>query len=195
MNRFLSAATLVSVAGCVSFGSSPARAADEPKPGKVATKEYSHKGSFELGGSTSIEWDRDRFLVEIEATLGWFVADRFELSLLPSIEYRNSKLADGSRRETSEGEFLVEPSYHLPVIEDALFLFGGVGVGVAYDFSNAAAAVKPRAGLNIEVGSSGVFTPAIDVPMTFGKFQGHSVQDPDSVLVGIEFEAGFTTTF
>jgi hypothetical protein len=200
MNQSLSAATLVSVAGCVLFASLVAFAADEPKPAppseeKAAAKPYARKGIVEIGGSVAVEWDRDRFLVEFESTFGWFVADRFELAFLPSLEYRNAKLADSSRRETSEGAFLLEPSYHLPVKDDALFLFGGLGMGVAYDFSNAAADVTPRVGLNIQVGRSTIFTPAIDVPILLGKYQGHSVQEPATVLVAVLFEAGFTATF
>jgi hypothetical protein len=199
MNRFLSTATLACAAGWVPSGSRAAYA-EEPRPGppreeKPPANDYARKGIIELGGSLSVEWDRDVFLVEVDATVGWYVADRFELSFIPSLEYRNTKLANGSRREISEGAFLVEPSYHLPLKEDELFLFGGVGAGVAYDFSNVAAELKPRVGFNIEVGRSGVFTPALDVPILLGRYQGSSAQDPADVLVGVEFEAGFTTTF
>jgi hypothetical protein len=200
MNRYVSAAALACAAGCVLFGDGVAFAAAQSKPGPPSEPEekaatYARKGTVEIGGSVSVEWDRDQFLVEVTSTLGWFVADRWELAFLPSIEYRDRKQVNGSHLLTSEGSFLLEPSYHLPLKDDALFAFGGVGVGVAYDFSNVAAAITPRVGLNIKLGRSGVFTPAVDVPILLGKYQGHSVQDPADVLVGVMFEAGFTTTF
>ena len=55
--------------------------------------------------------------------------------------------------------------------------------------------VVPRVGLNVDVGRSAVFTPALAVPMLFGKGQGGPADDLSSFLVGLQFEAGFTTAF
>ena len=50
-------------------------------------------------------------------------------------------------------------------------------------------------GLNIDVGRAGVFSPAFVVPILIGNGQGGTADDPSNVLVGLEFQAGFTTTF
>jgi hypothetical protein len=156
--------------------------------------DYGRKGVIELGGSFGWSWNKDIWDLDLTPSIGYFIADRVELSLLVGIEYVNTKLPDGSRVHTSEGSILFEPSYHLP-ISDTLLVFGGLGAGVAYNGSHPAFDVEPRLGLNVDVGRAGVFSPAFVVPILIGNGQGGTADDPSNVLVGLEFQAGFTTTF
>jgi hypothetical protein len=162
--------------------------------GEAAENDYGRKGVFEFGGSVGFAWNKDIWDLDLTPSIGYFVADRIQLSLLVGISYESARLPDGTRGHQSRGTVLVEPSYHLPVC-DALFVFGGLGAGFAYNGSNPAFDLQPRVGLNVEVGRSGVFTPAFAMPILFGSGQGGPIEDPATVLVGLVFEAGFTTTF
>lgn len=156
--------------------------------------DYGRKGVVEFGGSVGFSWNKDVFDLSLTPTAGYFVADWTELSLRVGIEYENSRLPDGTRESLDTGSVLLEPSYHIPLCP-LLLVFAGLGAGVAYNGSHPAFALEPRVGLNIDVGRSGVFTPALGVPILLGKEQGGTADDPSSVLVGLEFEAGFSATF
>jgi hypothetical protein len=162
--------------------------------GETAENDYGRKGVFELGGSVGFAWNKDIWDLDLTPSLGYFVVDRIQLSLLIGISYESARLPDGTRGHESRGSILVEPSYHLPVC-DTLLVFGGLGAGLAYNGSNPAFNLQPRVGLNVEIGRSGVFTPAFSMPILFGSGQGGPIEDPATVLVGLVFEAGFTTTF
>jgi hypothetical protein len=161
---------------------------------ETTENDYGRKGVIELGGSFGWSWNKDIWDIDLTPSIGYFIADRIELSLLVGIDYVNAKLPDGSRTHTSEGSVLFEPSYHLPLC-DTLLVFAGLGAGVAYNGSNPAFDLEPRVGLNIDVGRAGVFTPAFAVPILIGSGQGGPAEDPATVLVGMQFQAGFTTTF
>jgi hypothetical protein len=162
--------------------------------GETAENDYGRKGVFEVGGSVAFAWNKDIWDLDLTPSLGYFVADRVQLSLLIGISYESARLPDGTRGHQSRGTVLVEPSYHLPLC-DMLLVFGGLGAGLAYNGSNPAFALEPRIGLNVEVGRSGVFSPAFAMPILFGSGQGGPIDDSANVLLGVVFEAGFTTTF
>jgi hypothetical protein len=184
----------VVLTGVVGVFAGAERAAAAAEGHGAEENDYGREGVLEFGGSLGVGWSRDLFSVSLSPTVGWFVRDRIELSVLIGIEYANARLSDGTRDSTSTGSVLFEPSYHLPV-SDVLLVFAGLGAGVAYNGSHPAFDLAPRVGLNIDVGRSGVFTPAISVPILLGKEQGGTADDPSSVLVGLQFQAGFTTTF
>jgi hypothetical protein len=173
----------------LSFAASGARAESDEDDDQV---EYGLQGQLEFGGSLNIAWTPDLFTVGATPQIGWFVIDRLELSARFMIGFQNAKDDDG-RTKTTAGSVLFEPSYHLP-IADALFLLGGVGVGVGYADDKPQFEVAPRVGLNIQVGRSGVLTPAVLVPILIGKNHGAD-NDETGVLAGVTFEIGFSTVF
>jgi hypothetical protein len=164
--------------------SATARAAEDKKaPGEGS---YGRKGTLELGGSVDFNWDQNLFTLGLTPTVGYFVAERIEVTALFSLEYENLSVA-GSRTGRTVGSLLIEPSYHIPVETEArgIWAFGGIGLGGEWDGGSVNFDVAPRVGLNIGLGKSAVFTPAISVPITFG----------NETLVGLKIEAGITTTF
>jgi hypothetical protein len=152
---------------------------------------YATKGTFEFGGSVATSWTPSLFELDIKPQVGWFVADRFELSAILSFGYEN-EVDGGERVSTQSGAFIVEPSYHFPIGEESLFAFGGLGAGVGYDGDNPDFELIPRVGLNIEVGSRGVLSPAVGLPILFGEKKGPN-NDEFGVEAGFAVEIGVTT--
>lgn len=152
---------------------------------------YTDEGTFEVGGTIGFDWTSDLFTLNAGPTVGWFVADRFELSALLRVGYQSVEQADGTRDELTTGSFVIEPSYHFPLQNEALFGQVGVGIGAGYDGEHPDFEIIPRIGLNIEVGRAGVLTPAFRVPILFGKNQGD--EDDFGVKTGLSFELGITT--
>jgi hypothetical protein len=155
---------------------------------------YGQKNSLELGGSLALSWLNDDFLLDAGPSIGWFVADRWELSLLLHIDYENLKEPDGTRSSNTSGEVVFEPSYHFPLRKELLYLFGGLGVGFAHDGTHPEFELVPRVGLNIEIGRSGFLSPAIKVPILVGNITGPA-RDALGVVAGFAFEAAYTTVF
>jgi hypothetical protein len=148
-------------------------------------EEYAKAGTLELGGSMSLSWGNDVFSIEAGPSIGFFFWDRIELSLLIDFDYtRIHDDATDTSTDVTSSSFLLEPSYHHQ-IHDELYVFAGLGVGLSTSASDLAFEVDPRVGLNIEIGRSGVFTPALEMPIRFGN---------DS-WVGLEIEMGFTTSW
>ncbi len=152
---------------------------------------YAEQGQFEVGGSVSGSWTSELFSIGMSPSLGYFISDGFELSLIGDLNYQNLAASGGGREAALRFSLLAEPSYHF-VISKLLALFGGLGVGVAYSGDRAAFDLEPRIGVNINVGRSGVFTPEISVPILFGARADPSAAN---VTAGLVFGAGFTTTF
>lgn len=160
-------------------------------PAAEEENDYTRGGLFETGGSVSGSWSPSLFTLAMSPTIGYFLRDRFELSLLGVLAYENLRADDGTREDELAFNVVLEPSYHLPVSK-TLALFGGLGVGVAFSSDRTAFDLAPRVGLNIEVGRAGVFSPQITVPILFG---GQSDPGEASVTASLVFGAGFTTTF
>ena len=88
---------------------------------------------------------------------------------------------------------LVEPSYHL-AFTNSVYGFLGVGVGLAYRNGGVGTgfAVAPRLGMNVMVGRSGIFTPAITAVYQ----TTDAVSTPNGTVVSVSgtlgLQAGYT---
>ncbi|MES2641963.1 MAG: hypothetical protein V4850_20910 [Myxococcota bacterium] len=168
------------------MGAARAQEAEDPDDGV-----YSDEGSVEVGGSLAVSWTKDLFAVHLGPSVGWFVRDNVEVSVLT----RLSHLRPAAAVATTSGSVVLEPSFHLPLSEARqVFLFGGLGVGVGYDGDHADLEVIPRVGMNLEIGRSGVLTPAARVPIQIGRHAGPA-DDEVGAEVGFAFEVGMTTAF
>jgi hypothetical protein len=117
---------------------------------------YGRPGVLELGGAIGFTVGEDLTQLSLTPSIGWFVANNLELSLLLGFNY-----VEVGPDQTTFFSALVEPSFHLP-FSDIVFGFLGLGAGVSVnDSGEAGFALAPRAGLNIMVGRSGILTPAV----------------------------------
>ena len=167
-------------------------AAAEPVASDVEDEnDYTRSGLFELGGSMSGSWSPSLFTLALSPSVGYFLRDRLELSLLGVLAYENSRADDGTREDELAFTVVLEPSYHLPVSK-SLAVFGGLGAGIAFSSDRTAFDLAPRVGLNIEVGRAGVISPEISVPILIG---GDRDPGEASVTASMVFGVGLTTTF
>lgn len=188
--KFLPPAFALAALACL-FASTPAAAAEQEAAEVEGENDYTRAGLFELGGSVSGSWSPSLFTLSLSPSVGYFLHDRLELSLLGALAYENSRADDGTRADELAFNVVLEPSYHLPVSK-SLAVFGGLGAGVAFTSDRTAFDLAPRAGLNIEVGRAGVISPEISVPILFG---GHRDPGEASVTASLVFGVGLTTTF
>ncbi len=176
----------------------PVQSSDEPRPppaspmaapnamvvsqagvgGPVA---YGRTGVLELGGSMSFSTASDFTEFSLRPSLGWFLANNFEISGILGLTYANVAGVSGT-----DWSLLAEPSYHLP-FNSMLFGFLGVGAGLSH-ISNAGTglALAPRLGLNIMIGRSGILTPALFAQYT----TTDSVETPQGRLVAVTSSYG-----
>lgn len=152
--------------------------------------DYGKAGQMEVGGSLSGSWTSSTFTLGLSPSVGYFLRDHVELSVIGSVDYENVTGDDGERADAIAGSVVLEPSYHL-TLSKTVAAFGGLGVGFAYSQSAPAFDLAPRVGLNLDVGSSGVLSPEVSVPILFGDQGG----DGAGVSAELIFGAGFTTTF
>lgn len=152
----------------------PARSSHDPRPtapnplsGRGATlvtqagtggpTAYGRAGVLELGGSVAYSGHKDDTLLMVAPSIGWFVANNFELSALVQLNHQQAK----GGRESTFVTGLVEPSFHLPMM-DQLYAFAGMGVGATYiNGRDVGFALAPRVGFNAMVGRSGILTPSV----------------------------------
>lgn len=160
-----------------------------------ALPSYGDAGVWELGGSLGFYWTEDVFTLNLNPQVGIFVIDYLEISLILGLQYENVRDADGSRHNETTFSALLEPSYHLPLIEEDLFLLGGLGVGVGYDGVTVGFDLVPRVGLNIALGRTRMLTPALRVPIIMGKEVDESGQEDFNTSVSVGFDVGYTTIF
>jgi hypothetical protein len=117
---------------------------------------YGRKGTREAGASMGLMMSSKFRSVSLAPQFGWFVADNLRLSGIIAVQ---SVKANNESAVTYSA--LVEPSYHVPV-DDKVFGFLGMGVGVAYeDTLGAGLAIAPRLGASFLIGDSGVLTPSL----------------------------------
>ncbi|HLL25278.1 MAG TPA: hypothetical protein VK427_24250, partial [Kofleriaceae bacterium] len=122
---------------------------------------YGRAGVLELGGSAGFQFAENFRTVNVQPSIGWFVADNLELSAFLGIT--NIKADESTATVWSA---LVEPSYHVP-LNRSMFVFGGLGIGAAYvNDLGTGLAIAPRIGANFMVGRSGVLTPALSYEYT-----------------------------
>lgn len=119
---------------------------------------YARTGVLELGGGLSFNHASDTTTLSVTPSVGHFITDNLELSLLGTVAYNDTH----GVRSTSVIA-VVEPSVHLPVV-DQFFVFGGMGVGMAFHQGRGTGvALAPRVGFNMLVGRSGILSPAFNV--------------------------------
>lgn len=167
-----------------------------PPAEDAAYDEYGEAGTVELGGSLGFTWDPHFWSIRVVPSVGVFVFDYVELSAFVDVEHESEEVEDGQRVGTTNVTAIVEPSYHHPLVEDALYLLGGLGVGVGYDGTTTGFDLVPRLGLNVVFTEHGVLTPAVRVPIVLGveddEETGESSFDASAELV---IDVGYTTYF
>lgn len=132
--------------------------------GVGGTQAYARAGVLELGGSAGFAAASDYMRFELSPSIGLFLVDNLELSLLTSLIHFNLD-GDTPGGDVSATEFraLIEPSFHLP-FSRSLFGFLGVGAGVNYITGHDAGFVlQPRLGVKFLVGRSGLLSPSFNV--------------------------------
>lgn len=130
--------------------------------GVGGTTAYARAGVLEFGGSAGLTYAGDLFNFRLSPTLGWFFMNNVEISGIVSLNYARTS-TNGVTTHATSLDILVEPSVHIP-LSDVFFIFGGLGLGLAYaDGPGAGFALAPRVGVNLMVGRSGVFTPALNL--------------------------------
>lgn len=163
----------------------------EPPPPEPPA--YARRGAKEIGGEVRGFWNPYLFTLAFDPSVGYFIVDRFELSLSADFSYLNTLQANGTRAGTIAGAVLLEPSYHQPLV-DRLFAAFALGVGFEYDAVHPEFELAPKVGLNVMVNRRLVLTPSVAVPILIGKNRGQN-HDNVGVRAGIEFGAAITTTF
>jgi hypothetical protein len=132
--------------------------------GVGGTQAYARAGVMELGGSGGFSAASNYTRFSLSPSIGLFLVDNVELSLLTAFEYfRVGATDDAPSAHATEFKALIEPSFHLP-FSDVAFGFLGLGAGVGYvTGGDAGFALQPRLGANFLVGRSGVLTPSFTV--------------------------------
>lgn len=156
---------------------------------------YGEAGVWELGGALGFYWTEDVFTLNVNPQVGLFVIDYFEISLLLGLQHENVRDADDTRHGETTFSALLEPSYHVPVIEDDLFLLGGLGVGVGYDGVTVGFDLVPRVGANIALGRTRMLTPSLRVPIIMGSEENENGDSEFNTSVSVGMDVGYTTTF
>jgi hypothetical protein len=132
--------------------------------GVGGTQAYGRAGVLELGGSGGFAAASNYSRFELSPSLGLFVVDNLELSLLTAFNYfRVGAMDNAPSSHATELKALIEPSFHIPFSQVA-FGFLGLGAGVGYiTGADAGFALQPRIGGNFLIGRSGVLTPSLTV--------------------------------
>jgi hypothetical protein len=186
----------------------PPQSTDEPRP-EVATPGvpaggivqqagvgsptgYGRAGVLELGGAASFTAASDFTQVLVTPSIGWFIADNFQLSALFDIGYVSTEDAS-----SSIASLLLEPSYHMP-FNRAVFGFLGLGLGASrVEEYGTGFAMAPRIGANVMVGRSGVLTPSLSWQYTTHDFDTTDGDDNENNAVvavssALRFNVGYT---
>ena len=114
--------------------------------------------------------------------IGWFFADGLQLSYVNEIF--GGKTGQQTRFAMTA---LVDLSVHAP-LTDRLLVMGGVGAGVLYNGSDWGFVTKPRVGLDVLIGRSGLIRPAFFVQWSHASLidlEGEDVRD-ENWLYGVE---------
>lgn len=140
---------------------------------------YGSQGVLEVGGTGSLMANRDFVRLAFAPFVGWFVFDGIQLSYINEI-YGGAYEGDNDFGTLA----LIELSAHLR-FGDRVLGFVGVGQGVIYngDFGYA---VKPRLGLDVLVGRSGVFRPAFYYTWSTETLFAPNETPPTQWLYGLE---------
>ncbi len=142
---------------------------------------FAEKGVLELGGAGYVNFNDGGTSVSLRPSVGWFVVNNVELSAIIDFAYANP---DGGDSFTTLGA-LVEPSLHLP-FNDRLLWFVGLGAGLAYNDEDVGFAIRPRVGLDVLVGRSGIFRPSLEATFSTAAIQTQN----DRALIGVKSSYG-----
>jgi len=169
--------------------------------GVGGTQAYARAGVLELGGFANLTSATDYLSIGFNPSIGYFFMDNFEISAIIGLSYTNQTInpvgAGSTEVSTTVLSLLAEPSFHVP-FSQTLYGFLGVGFGLASQgvnpgtSSGAGFAIAPRLGLNIIVGRSGIFTPALQ-----GVYQTtEAISTPQGAVVALKssfgLQAGYT---
>lgn len=145
---------------------------------------YADQGVVELGGTFGLDIRDEAFILRIAPSVGYFVVDRFELTLVPIINVVNVSDNTGGSETTVGVSVVLEPSYHLP-FSDWFYAFAGLGLGVTFEEGPGVDfLLRPVLGVDILIGRSGILKPYgfMDVGVGNG-------------AIGGGFMAGYTVMF
>ena len=143
---------------------------------------YGSAGVLEVGGSGALLKGRDFVTARFAPAIGWFFADGLQLSYVNEIF--GGKTGQQTRFAMTA---LVDLSVHAP-LTDRLLVMGGVGAGVLYNGSDWGFVTKPRVGLDVLIGRSGLIRPAFFVQWSHASLidlEGEDVRD-ENWLYGVE---------
>jgi hypothetical protein len=152
------------------------------KAGEGSPIAYGRASVVELGGSLAFTHQSETTIFTFTPTFGYFVADGFELSVLPELRITDVEGEDGGENaaDVSIGG-AVEPSFHL-AFNPSVYGFLALGLGVRYaEDPGFDLFFRPSIGMDILIGRSGILKPALfmDVGVNEGTTAGG-------------FQAGFT---
>jgi hypothetical protein len=155
--------------------------------GVGGTQAYARAGVLELGGSGGFAAASNYTRFELSPSVGLFVVDNVELSLLTAFNYfRIGSTDTAPSTHATELKALIEPSFHLPFSQLA-FGFLGLGAGVNYVTGHDAGfALQPRLGANFLVGRSGVLTPSLNVAYS----TVDAIRTPAGTLLAVQTSYG-----
>jgi hypothetical protein len=151
---------------------------------------YGRAGVLEIGGSAGFTFASDYRSVTVAPSIGWFLADNFEISAILSV----SNIKSGDADSATLASALLEPSYHIPLNRTA-FGFLGLGLGASHVSGlGTGFATAPRIGANLMVGRSGVLTPSIAYQYTTVGSDMDSTSGNTVVVLtsSVAFNLGFT---
>jgi hypothetical protein len=171
----------------------PEVATPGPPPGGIVRQAgvggvtgYGRAGVLELGGSASFRAGNDFQQAAISPSIGWFVADNFQISGMFDLGYVATD--DDSAMLTS---LLLEPSYHVP-FNRSVFGFIGIGLGGAHvEDLGLGFATAPRIGANVLVGRSGILSPSLSWQYTTHDTEIMEDEDPDTTTLAVSSAARF----
>jgi hypothetical protein len=131
---------------------------------------YARATVVELGGVMALTHRSQTTEFRIAPSIGYFFIDSLELTIFPELQISD---VDGNSDFRIAG--LLEPSYHIALSESEVFGFAGIGVGLSYsDDPGVDLFFRPRLGLDIMIGRSGILKPAafLDVGANDGLTSG-----------------------
>lgn len=139
---------------------------------------YASQSVVEVGGVLALRHQSETTLFRVSPSIGYFFVDNLELTLFPELTITRIGADDGEAGEGAQTDWtvgvLLEPSYHLP-FNDRLLGFVGLGVGLNFAEDPGVDLIfRPRLGLDVLVGRSGIFKPAVfmDVGLNDGLSAG-----------------------
>ena len=129
---------------------------------------YGSESVVELGGAIALTHQSDLTVFRLSPSIGYFIVDNLEITLFPGFAITHISPEGGEGETVWNVELMVEPSYHVPVSR-AMYVFGGMGLGFTYaEDPGFEFALRPKVGVDLMVGRSGIFKPALFLDITTG---------------------------